>query len=471
VSCPRSSRRRASPLRLFLFGAAATAALVILWPLGGHYAAAQGGGSPPFPPPPTSITSALATVPADFAGVEQQRNFELYSWLTFIALNWPAQANTCEPDLNRSVLDGARPTVWEKYLEDSDVFVAPGKKPSAWCPPGPTERMQALLAKLPPAARAEGDRLGVRCLLTRQSKASRSLIERFPGIEEAVGGVLTDQNGRFVRYEIRINQDEYNFLVDPKNNLWSQAGQKAFAGPVKFPQGPSAYGPVGAMEIKAAWKVLSSQEIAGGRYYTELAYVYNDDQETPSPGPNPVTVGLVGLHIIHKTRLQPLWIWSTFEHVDNTTSAFYNPNCPPSQCPPDVQTASRPYRELSAQGTPLNKPVQVVRLQPIIEDAAQMNVVFQKLLQGSVWANYQVIATQWVGELGNLPKPAFLGNTTLETYIQGPVPPTDGPVAYPNPGYDPFHTGVTASCLKCHSVAPTTAGQPADFSFLLGEAQ
>jgi hypothetical protein len=102
----------------------------------------------------------------------------------------------------------------------------------------------------------------------------------------------------------------------------------------------------------------------------------------------------------------------------------------------------------------------------------QLNAVFVNLLKGSVWANYRLVSAQWVGELGTLPKPAFLANTVLETFNQLPTPPSDGPVPYPNPNYNPFADGVSASCMKCHSVAQTASGKLAgDFSFLLGNAQ
>lgn len=439
-----------------------------------------------FPTPPQKITSALATVPPDAKGIPTQGNMDLYSWLAFIALNWPADRSTCGPNLKTTILSGSGPTVWETYLDDSEVFVTPPDKPVPWCPKTPSSVMAAKIAKFPTGVRRMAARLGVRKVLYRQSKAAPGLMQNFPGIEEAVGGVLTDQNGRFVRYEIRLNPDEYNFLTDPNNNLWSKSGQDSYTQVIKFPVGPSKYGPTGAIEIKAAWKVLSPKEKSSGRFYMTYALVYNDDKGTLSPGPNPVPLGLVGLHILHKTRGQPTWIWSTFEHVDNlkpppgsgfgAKASFTNSGCPPKTCPPNAQTAAKPYTELDKMGRPLNKPVQVVRLNPAspTQDplVAGLNKTFQKLLAGSVWANYQLISTQWVGEDGTLPKPAFLANVTLETFIQGPVPATDGPIPFPSPGYNPFAPGVTSSCLKCHSVATTASGRAkSDFSFIMGEAK
>jgi hypothetical protein len=436
-----------------------------------------------FPTPPTQITSALATVPPEFSGVEEQSNFDLNAWLTFVALNWPADAKTCGPDLSRTILNGQGARVWETYPADSDVFVQPPATPVPWC--AQTPAMSAPhIASLPARLLAAARRQGVRKFLYRNAKASQEVSEQFPGIEEAVGGPLTDQSGRFARYEVRLNQDEYNFLT--QNNLWSLAGQNAYTQTISFPAGPSAYGPTGPIEIKAAWKVLTAREIASKRFFMTKAVVYNDEKNppTPSPGPNPVTLGLVGFHIAHKTKLQPTWIWSTFEHVDNlrpppgsvfgAKASFSNPGCPPATCPPNVQTAASPYVELSQQGKPLNRPVQVVRLNPTADsNAARYNQAFQKLLAGSVWANYQLISSQWVGEVpARIPQPAFLANSVQETFVQAPSPPSDGPVPFPSPGYNPFAVGkASASCLKCHSVAQTRGGKTADFSFLLFQAR
>jgi hypothetical protein len=433
-----------------------------------------------FPTPPTKITAALATVPVDMKGTPEQGPADLYSWLTFIALNWPANTSTCGPNLNQTILNDRGTRVWETYLEDSDVFVKPPATPAPWCPKRPTAARAARPSALPPRVRNLARQQGVRKMLYRNSKSSELLEQRFPGVEEAVGGVLTDQNGRFVRYEVRVNQDEYRFLV--KNNLWNRAGQDAYTQAIQFPVGPSPYGPTGAIEIKAAWKVLSPREIAGGRFFTTRAVVYNDDAGHPSPGANPVTLGLVGFHVMHKTAKQRRWLWSTFEHADNLTpppgsppgakASFFNPDCPPATCPPNAQTAASPYTELAPNGKPLNRPVQVVRLNPT-GDNQTYNDYFAKLLAGSVWANYRLISTQWVGELGTLPKPAFLANMTMETFVQAPAPPSDGPVPYPSPGYNPFNQGVaSSSCMKCHSVATTASGKAkSDFSFLMGNAQ
>jgi hypothetical protein len=431
-------------------------------PLAGPASPAQASPTPPagpaFPTPPTKVTPELATVPEGLPPGAQleNSNFDYVSWETFVALNWPADPKTCSADLAKTILSGTGPVVWETYLADTDVFVQNPKtsKPAAWCggPPG-TTGLTADALKL-------GKKTGANRFFGMLSKFSPKLLKAgINGIQE-VGGALTDRNGRFVRYEIRMNEDEYNYIL--QNNLWNKAGQAGQT--INFPEGKTTYGPVGAMEIKAAWKVLGAGDDPS-KFYNIKAIVFNDSNGAKSPGANPVTLGLVGLHILHKAKGQSKWLWSTFEQNDNLTSFSY-PNGKAN-----VQTAKTPYTELDKKGKPLNLPVNVVRVNPIENPATEMNAGYQKLLAGSVWANYSLVASQWAGNLGGMPKPAFMANTVIETYTQGPKPPSDGPIPYPSPGYKPFSPSASSSCMKCHSVATDAQKTNADFSFLLGNAQ
>jgi hypothetical protein len=411
-----------------------------------------------FPPAPTKVTPALATVPVGLphGAIVAQQNFDLVSWLTFVALNWPANTKTCSPDLSKTILGGQGPVVWETYLADSDVFVDPKtSKPAPWC--GASAGTVGINEQALKLGRETGVNRFFRAISKIDAKLSGSGI---PGIDE-VGGPLTDPNGRFVRYEVRINQDEYKYIV--QNNLWTKGGQSGKT--INFPMGKTSYGPVGAIEIKTAWKVLGAGDDPT-KFYKVQAIVFNNDAGAPSPGKNPVTLGLVGLHILHKAAGQSRWLWSTFEQNDNLTSFSY----PAGK--PNVQTANKPYTELDSTGKPINTPVNVTRVNPIESPADKMNQGFHQLLAGSIWANYSLVATQWTGNLGVLPKPPYMANTVIETYTQGSAPPSDGKIPYPQPGYDPFPPSIaSASCTKCHSVATTAQKTKADFSFLLFSAQ
>ncbi|WNG38867.1 hypothetical protein F0U61_38275 [Archangium violaceum] len=402
-----------------------------------------------------TILSGFAELPPDVDAFPNQSNMDLYAWREFIALNWPAAPGTCEPDRSRTFLDTKGPRVWETWLQPSDVFVPPGEAPARWC-----------------SAREERAPLGK--------------------IQQSVGGVLVDQNGRFVRYEVRLNEDAYNYLL--ANNLWNKAGQREAT--INLPAGPDdkfckdqSCGPVGTVEVKAAWKVLGQGDDPS-RFYTIEAEVYNDDLVPPtaSPDPNPVKLGLVGLHIAHKTASQRSWLWATFEHVDNVTKSFNNPDCPetPSYtpnpprpcttrcCAPNAPTAAKDpetktYVELDPFGQPLHRPTQVTRLRG--PTSQRLSKHFKVLFGNSPWSNYELISNQWMGINPQTPTPTYLANTVMETFIQGQHPASDGIPAYPAPGYNPFSTRTSSSCIKCHSVAKTTSGRSADFSFLFSGAQ
>ncbi len=83
------------------------------------------------------------------------------------------------------------------------------------------------------------------------------MAEILRAIEQAGGGTLYDLNGQPVYYEISMDQVQYQYIVD--NALYNAATQVAFAekNTISLPWEPTAYSPIGSLEVKAAWKVLS----------------------------------------------------------------------------------------------------------------------------------------------------------------------------------------------------------------------
>lgn len=226
-----------------------------------------------------------------------------------------------------------------------------------------------------------------------------------------------------------------------------------------------------------------------------------------------VVLGLVGMHILQKNPLTtnallPEWFWSTFEHVDNapladkacditlpgqckipanqmqcpapsatgTNWSFYNAKAPdvatnqpaakllgakafmwsPKQ--PYAATYLVPSKNAGRVGTQATRCWQIYRL------TRQLNAQWQQKLKDvqSVFANYMLVGTQWGASTeatnpATFPRgavPAFLSNTTLETYLQNYFPAGDG-----------FNTG---SCISCHAGAnlSTAPNVLSDFSFL-----
>jgi hypothetical protein len=429
-----------------------------------------------FPPVPNVIDSTCAVIPLDFNGTPEQSSADLYSWLTFIAINWPVDATTCTANANVSILTGPQNPTWLTYLSNDEVFVPSPQTPAGWCyTPGTAKAGEAKakfasadaanaarrtikLAHLPPKVRALAQKhpdvqlflhynakgQGLNLFHTVTHVKSAQISPQLREILDATNEPVTDQNGRFVRYTISIGEDEYSYIMN--KSLWKASGQKNTQG-LSFPYSQmTSPTELGAMEFKAAWKVLGGKDNPA-HFFTMQAIVYNDESGSPSPGPNPVTVGLVGLHITHKTKKQQRWLWATFEQAENNTQSFFNPNCQ-KDCTPNTQYATQPYFELNPDGTPHNPPVQVV---PAVQTtAASLNTTFNGLLPNTPWAYYQLLSTQWVGELGNAPKPAKLGNSVLETFVSKVKP---------------------YSCMDCHNFAQDSGGFNSDFSFIINALQ
>jgi hypothetical protein len=363
-----------------------------------------------------------------------QDPMDYLSWQTFIALNWPASASyNGVPDANVVVgghnitsyyPNGMRgsPTVWETYKDSADIFLPDAQPPSPFGAP--------------------------------------TVHVLFDDTESFTNSPLNDQNGHHVYYEVRMNEVEYNYIVS--HGLYNSANQSQ---PISFPAGNNATGEIGSVHVKAAWKILGPNDDPS-RFYVAKALIFTRGSISAFQA----NVGLVGMHIAHKTASRPEWIWSTFEQIDNAPDLpaqghaipppptppghynFTNAKCAIAQCPPNQEV-----------GTTSNQPVQVLRVTPIPSSVQTLNGTFQAALrswnQANVWQYYGLVRTQWPGEPANtklfgVPQPAFLANTVIETYFQGPSP--TNPTAK-----DPPH-----SCMGCHGMF----AQQNDFVFQLFKA-
>lgn len=124
-------------------------------------------------------------------------------------------------------------------------------------------------------------------------------------------GLLVDTNGRAVYYSMYINDVFYEFVR--KNGLYD---------PQTLANAPDTLNfPVGAMELKASWKIVGAGEKADG-FYTRTAVInklttVNGKVVVDPTQTEEVTVALVGLHIAGVVEGHPEFIWATFEHKNN----------------------------------------------------------------------------------------------------------------------------------------------------------
>lgn len=427
-----------------------------------------GGGS-------CSRLALAATMPADFTpggAVDPQFDADCFAWQEFFYLNWRAKPNTIGvPDPSATASQFGSPvtsktgvynTVWESYHSSDELF------------PPTSERLRGAPHSQP----------GMK-VLSATTKFLNAEVH-FHGIQQASGGWLTDRRGNLTFYEVRVDNDEYAYVTS--NGLTRARGQVACAnGPVGFslPHGagttgqrdtdcigrPAVYGMnFGAIEIKAAWVELPDPA-TWPNYKIAVADVY------PPRGPvrRNVVVGLVGLHIIHKTPGRQQFMWATFEHVDNDPTAspsgspspappggytYFRTNCNPStdhyKCVPN--TSPRPCPTIGPCQDPYNAPIQVVRTTPVNPFSVSINGTAWSLMDKandprSVYKHYQLVDMFWPGMSPKVPAPRAtvpltaagmiptnrpVANTTLETYVQNSV------------------------CLDCHAFA--TVATPAPLS-------
>ncbi len=420
-----------------------------------------------------------------------QTPFDNMSWQMFVALNWQADKLKSDPQHG---LTGTGATVWQTYSRPEDVFGGPVGS----CPNPKNLPRFNIIAK---------------------SGAHGSRDEEFM---QATGQPLIDVNGNWTLFERRLNNTEKTYIES--NGLNTYAGQKAFAEAgktVALPIGQmTPAGTVGAIEMKASWRILADKDKARYFHIQGLIDVQGAYVRDGKPLCQEATLGLVGLHIIQNNgkegNLLPQFIWASFEHDDNAPLAQAacdptNPNCyktiannscpaassdtkaysfhnaacttaatnsPPVLLPKEkafIWERSPPYAKAymtqtaTKTGT-VSCGTQVARCWQIYKLTGQLNKSWKAQLQvaKSVFANYSLIGTNWGGnvepdgtQLANGSVPAFLGNTTMETYIQS----------------DPK----VGNCVGCHSFATLAYSKKtdnpkkpitysADFSFLLGLA-
>ncbi|MEM7157983.1 MAG: hypothetical protein AAF799_34395 [Myxococcota bacterium] len=459
------------------------------------------------------------------AKTKAQRLFDCVSWKTFVALNWPRDPDARgEPDPKAAAIwsaadegpEGARTRVWETYKEVYEVFQS-GSDRAGWNPSAPAQ----------PWDRSQPDPVGVGCDQVGGDKLISMITKnRVAEVENEIGqafagqfGTLVDRNGRLVRYDVRFNRSEFEFIID---NQYATTKTLTPSGPMSvlptamaLPDNRSEkYGEWGgAIEVKGAWRELVPQAECNKPecefpddpedYFHQQVWIFEPASEGKPAKCRQTTMGLVGLHVAHKTHWAPQWIWSTFEHVDNVpgneggpldpsswkeNKAFYSAQCPDEVAGLKPDCAHRPF--LGAAPCCANAPYdrlqypdqtrnQVTRLSPIGSGAQQLNAAFAEKLAGTPFANYVLVDTQWPkfgrtadgtqmytkpcnsdplvepqsGECFDI-VPQTLRNTSMESYMATYVGEAIGG------GTGDIHQISNRGCMNCHGEAG------ADFSYL-----
>lgn len=413
-------------------------------------------------------------------GGDRQDDFDCFSWQSLVALNWAAGAYNGKPDPRKPFGQPGRDgkVVWMTYRQPFEVFLPTGANPCRCDTSQPACREACWNAppKIPEVCSTLPSTEGIALTMTTKTGNFAD------GQAQAVPNVwLTDQHGNLVRYDIRLNQDVFDFITAREyydgRSQWGNPNAS-----FNMPAGENG-GPEGPVNVKAAWRIVSPEEEP--RYFTTQAVIV-DTKINPAngyadpkngvymtcnrAGEGPCCVrrlGLVGFHIAHKVKGSPQWVWSTFEHMDNAPLAgqpvepghpysFYNPRCGGGpECKPNQNPRQAKI--------PVATPVQVERViqkddagNPVPLLPKAVNSQWHQLVRGTVWDRYVLVSTQWPAA-GGKPEPQYLANTTMETYNQVQLP--QGPKGY------------TSSCIFCHGFASGLNGKPGDFNYVFSKAQ
>jgi len=359
--------------------------------------------------------------------VEDRTFFDFFAWQTFVGLVWPADStyrgvpnrkidslafskyNSNDPNKPNRV-----PVVWETFKTFDDAF--PVTKDNMGATP---EKWDATKYKRP-----------FKLDLTSKGNSHDNL-------NEAFSSVLIDQNHQYVRYNLGMNEVMYEFI---RENKWylkgnlpkspTQATLPPLVDPttqdvttISQPQTNTVIKQTvngNSIEIKSAWRIMILKEDIKphqtwkraddlSRYFISKADV--TDAITGDTIKD-VMVGLVGLHVVVKTPQFVQGLWSSFEHVDNIKTKKGS-NIRPSFHGVKDTIYEQGFSYQPKMGAPLKKeedrkPVGVSRTYKIPEtpvgkgihlpdglSTKALNTTFQRLLKGTVWANYQLVITQW----------------------------------------------------------------------------
>lgn len=451
---------------------------------------------PAFPDDVTPLIPLSSQIPGDFfspakprdpRAAESPRNdrtpnrlqhdFDIYSWEAFIALCWPANPDGTPKEVDRDdprftpeaagYFTYPHGTVWENWMSADAVFREHAAEPIEWGKVAPMAELYGVSADSENRLKVEvaaADAKGIKSLEAAQARKVRSISwvgANFAGaihgqntktleeMEQALGtGRLIDNNGYFVRYEVLMNRDVYDFVVS--NRLFDQASQEIYVernrhivfpiGKFKFdalnpvPTPPAGKvrpetARVGSIVVKAGWKRLSKEEFDSGRFYAIQAVT----QLAGDEGKSLAYFGLIALHIAHKSADVGQWTWSTFEHDDNCPDirmvangsadtnrySFFDPvafqrlgylsgnGYPAVNVLSDLVALPKPIKEPLAE----QYRSRIVRIVPLTRDVTALNRQFKAKFGNATgknappWKNYSLVSTQWPLE----PAGVFLG--------------------------------------------------------------
>jgi hypothetical protein len=503
----------------------------------GGATAASAPKAPPLKPagaqaPYINITS---TPPNDVAVDASPEDLAKFAWQQFLALSWKAgfpgtQRGQPDPQWSYNT-PGAFPALmtWQTYAQTTELR--------------PNGQLKI------PWAQLRIPQYSYQMPITRGLNNPNAQNNLWNNLDEDNEIGSCDTYGQYknqpnpkqlVLYQVKVSQDEYEYLrVNYGRDQASKSGllgraQSATSESIKKPPSYVYYSPgfpgncgpcdpakaiclpcggapnpaggtyTGSIEVKSAWRMLQKGDNKD-HFFTTNALYY--DMENGKLVYKNGTFALIGIHIIHKTKNYPDFIFTTFEQVEVATADMEFIHLSPPPPPPST-------RPVLPRGTQISTPVTIERqtgqtnreqLHPVPTTLDTVTNRVHGQLKGlnsnTIWQYYRLTGVQ--GHPVNC-QPNFTNNNAqICVSSQNPVQCTQLDPNYfmanfviesdpflnnfsgPGFGGNPFkncnnivsfstspQSGVTqgiqrdmGGCKGCHGVAQTAFGT--DFSFLL----
>lgn len=304
-----------------------------------------------------------------------------------------------------------------------------------------------------PALAAKGQKPLVLKPRTMKPRGSQQDADEFQ--QAGPQGVIVDQNGQVVWYSAHANDLYFKFV-------------KKYYGVAAYAKAsPTLQFPVGAAVFKASWQIVPEGTKPPGVFTTAATVPILKNNPDPKVGgiiidttatPRPVTVALVGLHVVGVTVNHPEFLWGTFEQLQNAPDlmnptgpvsdknfTFYkagtvaadcniNPSSPKAPTRLTVTDSTKQtlapitniYREFAYGG---ESKLGMQEIDALNSQAQKAVADFPKNPAEAVWGNYKLIGTVWTKPNSLIPGDGTmdteaigslnLANATLETFVQG----------------------------------------------------
>jgi hypothetical protein len=464
-----------------------------------------------------------------------------FAWQQFIALGWQATYDPAHKNFERGVADPAwkgggvpRHAVWETFAHRSELR------------PWATSLTGRNFSSVPDyLTQVRGNGSLNQGKDSAGNPADLTLLDNLDEDSEIAScsiylGKLTDPSTQpLVMFQAKVNKDEYEYVqktfpdqFDPNGSLATaaknnQTNVKAIKAYFKGPDGKPDFdtcgppstpnlnpppsitlpcgvtgGPEGAIEVKTAfYKIPEGQEAQFANFFVRNAIYYTEGLKSDGTGDgiytyNNANFALLAIHIIHKTKNFPGFIFTSFENKALASLApefkLLSP-LPPTYSnfnpqgakviPPNAGDGTQIGNEIPIVRQTGPKPTSNGQLYPIPSQFGPVNAAAQKQLAAldSIWQNYQLMGVQAHITQSYAASPAagagpnhFMANFVVES------DPFLGNFFGPGFGTNPFPKGKTGNgdnvlsqgktynmggCKGCHGVAQTSFGT--DFSFLL----